>query len=553
MSSSPENETKPRVLVVDDHEMNRDMLARRLLRRGYEVVAVEGGAEALQALESDPYDLVLLDLMMPEVSGIDVLRELRKTRSKAELPVVMTTAKTESSEVVKALGAGANDYVTKPIDFPVLVARVESHLAIREASVRPVVAVPASGDILPETVIDERYKIHEVAGEGGFAIVYRATQLSTGQTVAFKCMRPERTRLKNSASELLRFEQEMKAIRAIQHPNVVRLIDSGMIPVQVKVSVGAGWSEGPGVDGAEPDPSEAPTRAAEATSTRGATSGPAGETPYLVMEYLDGETLQQRFDREGPLAVVAAVDLLVPVLSALSAAHQSGVIHRDVKPQNVVLTVEDGDEVPKVLDFGVAKYADPGQAPITVHEAMMGTPEYMAPEQAEAFADLDARVDQFSAGAMLFHGLTGRRPYMGATFLELVRKVSRADYPKPSSLVSDIPPDLEAVVLRAMAKDRDDRFSSVETFANALLPFASDPVRQRWQQRFPRASVMPPPMPSEPPVESEPPLRPSSQPTLSLKAKKVPLPESPAPVGRWLVLGLVLAAVAVAGALLFGP
>jgi DNA-binding response OmpR family regulator len=126
--------TAGRILVVDDNEMNRDMLARRLQQKGYSVSSAVGGREALALIERDPYDLVLLDVMMPEVSGLDVLAIVRETKSVTDLPIIMATAKDQSHDVVEALRLGANDYVTKPLDFNVVVARVETQLSLKRAS-----------------------------------------------------------------------------------------------------------------------------------------------------------------------------------------------------------------------------------------------------------------------------------------------------------------------------------------------------------------------------------------------------------------------------------
>jgi len=120
-----------RLLVVDDNDLNREMLSRRLTRKGFEVEMAEGGRRALELIDSENYDLVLLDIMMPEVTGIDVLESVRKRFSPAELPVIMATAKTQSEDVVSALTLGANDYVTKPIDFSVLLARIDTHLKLK--------------------------------------------------------------------------------------------------------------------------------------------------------------------------------------------------------------------------------------------------------------------------------------------------------------------------------------------------------------------------------------------------------------------------------------
>ena len=123
-----------KILVVDDNEMNRDMLSRRLGRRGFEVATAAGGQEALEAVEQQPFDLILLDIMMPGIDGMEVLQRVRETRSASELPIIMATAKTESEDIVEALKLGANDYVTKPLDFPVVLARVSTQLSLKRAN-----------------------------------------------------------------------------------------------------------------------------------------------------------------------------------------------------------------------------------------------------------------------------------------------------------------------------------------------------------------------------------------------------------------------------------
>jgi sigma-B regulation protein RsbU (phosphoserine phosphatase) len=126
--------SSPRLLVVDDDEMNRDMLSRRLARKGFDIAVAPDGATALEAIEGDEFELVLLDIMMPGIDGFQVLERLRRDYSPLELPVIMATAKGASDDIVTALGLGANDYVTKPLDFPVVLARVETHLALRNAT-----------------------------------------------------------------------------------------------------------------------------------------------------------------------------------------------------------------------------------------------------------------------------------------------------------------------------------------------------------------------------------------------------------------------------------
>src|SRR2546421_12796487 len=147
------NTHKNRLLIVDDNEMNRDMLARRLARKGYEIALAENARQLLQRVEQEGVDLVLLDIEMPEISGLDALKTLREAYSPVELPVIMVTAKNQSEDIVKALDMGANDYLTKPIDFPVAVARIGTQLshkraqeALRESEERYALAARGAND-----------------------------------------------------------------------------------------------------------------------------------------------------------------------------------------------------------------------------------------------------------------------------------------------------------------------------------------------------------------------------------------------------------------------
>ncbi|HET8648102.1 MAG TPA: response regulator, partial [Vicinamibacteria bacterium] len=213
MSGTP----APTLLVVDDDEMNRDHLSRRLERRGFRVLQAADGRAALEALGRVRVDLVLLDVMMPGLSGLDVLRQLRGRRSPLELPVIMTTARTGSEDVVEALEAGANDYVTKPIDFNVALARIQAQLRLREAAGAVPVPSPA-GPPGPGTVLDQRYRLEERVGAGGYGAVYRAQHLELQQAVAIKVLQP-RTPAPHSA--VLRLRQEGISACRVKHPNAV--------------------------------------------------------------------------------------------------------------------------------------------------------------------------------------------------------------------------------------------------------------------------------------------------------------------------------------------
>ncbi|MCB9602827.1 MAG: response regulator [Sandaracinus sp.] len=477
-----------RLLVVDDNEDNRDMLARRLRKRGFEVDVAEDGRSALASLEQGSYDLVVLDVMMPDMSGLDVLSTIRRTRSRVELPVLMATAKTESQDVVDALERGANDYVTKPLDFPVVLARINAQLRTRQETPRPVDAtiLPSNMRAEPGTVLDGRYRVQSVLGEGAFAIVFGATQLSTGQTVAVKVLHAARADERDSVDRR-RFEREMRIIGKLQHPNVIRLVDFGVLNARVRMD-SAGWSA---------DGTETGTPAAGLTRPRLMPR----TLPYLVMEYLDGETLQQLVKREGALSSERAVDLMLPVISAVAAAHDHGVLHRDLKPPNIFVVRGVGGQLePKVLDFGIAKPLDEQASVLTMNQtaSVLGTPEYMAPEQLRETREPDARTDIYALGCILYEMLAGDRAFRATSYIELLQQVSTGKVTPLRERISSVPGELERIVSRAMSLDPEARYSSAEAFGNALLEWASDIGRARWSGSFVafRDPSLPPPEPA---------------------------------------------------------
>jgi serine/threonine protein kinase/CheY-like chemotaxis protein len=469
-----------RVLVVDDEEHNRDMLARRLRRRGYEVETAASGQEALTMIAPGRYDVVVLDVMMPDVDGFEVLRLLRARFSKLELPVLMATALDASKDVVDALRHGANDYVTKPVDFEQLQARIETQLALRQefTAVRTEVQqtkIRSSDSMPPGTVLDGRYEVDERIGQGGFAVVYRARQLSTGQLVAIKVLRAHRALRSGGADgiEYQRFQREMQVIAAVRHPAVVQLIDSGSLELE------GGWAaiEGEHV---------APTTNNEGTladsrsdaTTKAVVMDRDAEVPYFVMEYLEGETLDQLLIRDAPLTLEHTLELFFPVISGVHALHRRGIVHRDLKPANIFL--HRGDQrvqQPKVLDFGIAKLGWEESGHNTI--GFVGTPSYMSPEQALGERNLDARCDQYALAVMLYECLSGRRPFAAENYTQVLLQVTAGEF-TPLADLCEVPDTVNAAILTAMSRNRDDRYPDLETFACALLGGASELMRSRW-------------------------------------------------------------------------
>jgi serine/threonine-protein kinase len=282
--------------------------------------------------------------------------------------------------------------------------------------------MPRAGD-----VVAGKYRIEELIGEGGMGAVYGASHTLTGKRVALKWMLPE---LAADQGAVQRFVREAQAAGRIDHPNVVDIYDVG-----------------------EHD----------------------GST-FLVMEYLHGETLTAAFKRGG-LEAQQIIQLLIPAMRGVAAAHKTGVVHRDLKPDNVFLCRDaDGSyREPKVLDFGISKVsASEGQLNprLTRTGAVMGTPYYMSPEQIRGSAEVDQRTDVYAFGVILYEALTGRVPFEAEAYSALILEIATGTARRLRELRPDLPKALEDVVLKAMAREPEERYPDVEALARALEPFS---------------------------------------------------------------------------------
>jgi CheY-like chemotaxis protein len=408
------------LLVVDDNAENRDVLARHLKTRGFQVLEAEDGQAALDTIEIEHVDLVLLDIMMPGLSGIDVLRVLRQQPSTADLPVIMATAKSQSEDVVEALELGANDYVTKPLDFPVVLARVGAHLRSRRPARSPQAVqteTALSGEIQPGLVLADRYRIESRIGSGNFGSVYRALHLDLDRPVALKVLQ---SNLGTGSESLERFRREGIAACRIKHPNAVAVLDFGVTP---------------------------------------------GGVAYLVMELLEGHSLDDELNEEGALGPGRCAQILVPVCEALAEAHRSEIVHRDIKPANIFLHRAGQAEVPKVLDFGIAKIV--GQATVaqklTVDGWIVGTPAYMAPERFRN-RPCGGKSDVYALGVTLYQALCGRLPFLSSDDdpMAVAEMHIRKAPPSLRRFSPELSVAVESLVMRTLKKRPENRPSAAE-------------------------------------------------------------------------------------------
>jgi serine/threonine protein kinase len=271
---------------------------------------------------------------------------------------------------------------------------------------------------MPGQTLANRYEIKEILGAGGMGVVFRAWDRELQEPIAIKTLKPEAM----EPSSIERFKQEIRLARKIAHRNVVRNYDLG---------------ESDGL-------------------------------LFITMEYVEGTSLEKLLRQRGKLPVSVALTVGKQLLRALEAAHEMGVIHRDIKPQNIVV---DPTGLVKVMDFGIARLAEGKHASdskgLTAVGSVIGTPQYMSPEQLMA-ADLDARSDLYAAGAVIFECLTGRVVFEAPNVAMLILAQVEQAAPDPRSLNPAIPQELARIVLKALEKAREARWANAAEFSAAL-------------------------------------------------------------------------------------
>ncbi|NBV90011.1 MAG: Stk1 family PASTA domain-containing Ser/Thr kinase [Actinobacteria bacterium] len=273
----------------------------------------------------------------------------------------------------------------------------------------------ATPDLHIGTVLDDRYRIDELIARGGMAAVYRALDLRLGRTVAIKILAPAFTA---DPGFVDRFMLEARSAAALTHPNVVAVHDQGV----------------------------------------------SGGSPYLVMEYVPGRTIRQLLAVNGAMTSAHALEIMKSVLAGLGAAHDAGFVHRDIKPENVLIT---DSGLIKVTDFGLARVIDDRPVSDSTGAVLLGTMAYLSPEQVQQ-RTVDQRSDVYSAGILLFEMLTGRVPYSGDSPLEVAFQHVNSDVPAPSTLIHDVPPSVDHLVLAATRRNPNDRFANAHVFLDAV-------------------------------------------------------------------------------------
>jgi len=274
-------------------------------------------------------------------------------------------------------------------------------------------------------VIDGKYRIVRLIGTGGMGAVYEGENVLIRRRVAIKVLNADSA---TNTDVIRRFEREAQAAGEIGNDHILEVLDIGSL-----------------VNGDR----------------------------YMVMEYLDGETLAARIERHGRLTPQQVAPIARQFLTALASAHAAGIIHRDLKPENIfILRSKAGRaDFVKLIDFGISKFSrsyKEGDLKMTRADAVLGTPCYMSPEQARGAAETDVRSDIYSCGVILFESVTGRLPFEGSSFNDLMFKIALEDAPSPLTYEAGLDPDFAWIVNRAIARDPTNRFATAQDFAEAL-------------------------------------------------------------------------------------
>jgi serine/threonine protein kinase/CheY-like chemotaxis protein len=428
------------ILVVDDHPNNLEVLRTVLEAEGHRVHVEQDGYAALRAATNMSFDVALIDVRMPQMDGYELCERLKSDPRTRHIPVIFLSAFDDAQNKVQAFDSGGDDYIVKPFKVAEVLARVGNQLRnatmhrqitakndelrkrnaelIKSKNSEPNVFTRGGSplSLLPEreaqSLFDGKYELGEVIGHGGFGEVRRALHVVLGRSVAIKIIRPGQPL---TSADAVRVRLEGMSACRVDHPNAIAIWDAGVT---------------------------------------------AHGVIYLVMELLSGRSLRDELGVRTTISLARALSISRVTCDVLATAHAAGVIHRDVKPDNVFLHLpRDGEEMVKIVDFGIAKLAGgPSGSPLTVDGQMVGTPQYLAPERFLG-KGYDGRSDIYSLGCMMYEMLTGQPPFVPSVDTPwLVANQHVGQEPQPIGEIDpSIPPDVAALIHAALVKKTENR------------------------------------------------------------------------------------------------
>ena len=417
-----------RVLVVDGDPGARNLLALRLGNEGYGTDVAADGRAALESIRREPPALIISETVLSGMDGFSLLDTLR--REGRQIPFVFLSARNDALSMNKGLLLGAADFLPKPINTEVLLTKLQKlmgqSVAAADASARLTLSDVAHGTSEPQQMLsyDElgagitllnRFRLVKELGEGGMGKVFKARDERLEEDVVIKVMKESLT---GDPKTLEHFKREIRLARKISHPAVVRIFDFFEV----------------------------------------------GRLKFVTMECLQGTDLSYEIHKRGSFAPATALRIIAEFFEGLAAAHDLNVVHRDIKPHNVFL-LDDGRV--KILDFGIAQGLDPERPDHTVTQTIIGTPDYMSPEQLLG-QKLDSRTDIYSAGVMFYEMLTGAIPFDGNDATTRITARLNRDPDPPSRRAPRVSHEVDSFVLRLLARNRDERWKDARSAASKL-------------------------------------------------------------------------------------
>ncbi len=413
-----------KILVVDDSRELRTVLSAQLKKQGFEVGLAVDGQDAVNKAPTFKPDLIIMDLMMPRMDGFEATRQLRQLPQTRHIPIVMLSALGGEEDIVRGMEAGATDYIVKPFRAPEMSAKIKTHLRrsqyLRNQHDDDTVEVLREDDLsirrIKETgqIVSTEFagfQIIDKLGQGGTGTVYRAIEPIGLTPIALKVISPF---VSQAPGFLNRFQRSSEISIRTRHPNIVRCYTVG---------------EYQGIY-------------------------------FLTQELIEGPTLDRLLDRDGPFEQAHAARIMREMGEALAYLETENLIHRDIKPSNIFETTgSDGQPVAKLADFGLSRsILDMGR---TTEGHVLGTANYLSPEQAMGELAIDSRSDLYSLAATVFHLVTGQPPFEGESFQQLVlQHVNRAPT-SPLEIRPDMSPAFAGLLLRFLSKKPSDRAPSV--------------------------------------------------------------------------------------------
>ena len=495
-AAAPAGELQARILVVDDGAENREVLRRRLERSGHAVQTAEHGRQALELLGARPFDLVLLDVLMPELDGFAVLEAIKGNPALRDIPVIMISALDEMPSIVRCIEHGAEDFLHKPFDPVLLRARINASLEkkrLRDQEKEYLLQVNLVIDAATavETGRYRQGELREVAGRDDE--LGRLARVFDGMVSQVKAREDRlRERVRDLREEIEQARRDSKEFgipvdggnlkagdRFAQRYEIVAVLGRGGMGTVYRAR-DLELEEEVAIKTLRPeflsdatlllrfkDEIKLARRLSDPNIVRTHDFGEWSGVCFLTMEYVEGMTVRELLDTRSRLSMSSTLAIATQLAHSLAVAHEHGVIHRDIKPQNLLL---DPDGVLKVMDFGISRLAERAST-ITEAGLVIGTPAYMPPEQLMA-EQVDARSDLYAAGVVLYECLTGQPPFQGSTAISLIAKLL-SEEPRPVvERNPEVSPALSALVMQLLAKKPEARVQTASELAERLRELA---------------------------------------------------------------------------------